>query len=162
LAALYKWLVWDSDGHPSDAYVLSNDLEQSQGIQEIAEKVILANPILEDEVEILGKSIRRRDGKGSLTPLPARGAAGLHGRTGAFIGFEECHGFTNYDLIRAITPDPTRGDVTVWFTSYSPVAAREGIPMHDMLTAARAGKMPRTLLSWYCGDWSDRSGLPRP
>jgi hypothetical protein len=26
--------------------------------------------------------------------------------------------------------------------------------MHNMLTAARAGKMPRTLLSWYCGDWS--------
>jgi hypothetical protein len=53
--------------------------------------------------------------------LPSRDAVGLHGKTSAFTGFDEIHGFRNYDIFGALALDPTRPDALWWITSYDTI-----------------------------------------
>ena len=91
--------------------------------------------------------------------LPARDVIGAHGKTATFIGFDEIHGYNNYDLFEALAPDPTRADALTWVTSYNSIYTTPGIPLHDFKQIAKAGSDPRMLCSWYSGDWCTDSAF---
>jgi hypothetical protein len=87
-----------------------------------------------------------------LKILPAKDVAGTHGKTFAFVGFDEIHGYRDWALIEALAPDPTRTDALTWITSYASIYARAGAPLFDLMNIGRAGRDPRMLFSWYSGD----------
>jgi phage terminase large subunit-like protein len=113
LAALFKLLIPETV-QGNDAFVLANDEDQAGDDLGLAKKLVEANALeLGAEVEIQASEIKRKDGRGSLQILPARNAVGQHGKTAGFIGFDEMHGYRNYDLLEALAPDPTRPDANV-------------------------------------------------
>jgi hypothetical protein len=152
LAALFCLLVRTSP-QGSNCYILANDEGQAGDDLDIAKRLIAANPDLSNYVTVLNKEIKRKDGKGSLTILPGKDVAGSHGKTGAFVGFDEIHAYRNYDLLEALTLDPTRKDALTWVTSYDTVYNTPGIPLHDFKVIGKAGSDPRMLFSWYSGDY---------
>jgi phage terminase large subunit-like protein len=121
LAGLYCLLFRDKDGANSDCFILANDEDQAGDDLSLAKKLILANPELAAALDVLQKEIRRRDGRGTLKILPAKDVAGSHGKTYVFIGFDEIHPYKTYDLLEALTADPTRNDVLTWITSYDSI-----------------------------------------
>jgi hypothetical protein len=147
LAALYCLTVRGGGG-----YILANDEEQAGNDLELARKLVAANPDLSAELVGYRKEIRRRDGRAALKILPARDVVGMHGKTAAFIGFDEIHGYRNYDLFEALAPDPHRSDVLTWVTSYDCIWSTPGIPLADFKARGKAGTDPRMLFSWYSGD----------
>ena len=106
---------------------------------------------LTEELEILTDEIRRKDGKGAMRIIPAQNATGQHGKTAQFIGYDEIHGYRDWDLMEALQPDPTR-DVLQWITSYDTIYNVEGVPLHDLKQIGIAGSDPRMLFSWYSAD----------
>jgi hypothetical protein len=153
LAALYKLLACDSPAG-NDCFVLANDEGQAADDLSLVKKLVARNPILDREVTVKQKEITRRDGRGSMTILPAQDAVGAHGKTFSFVGFDEIHGYKNYDLFEALSPDPTRRDVLTWITSYAGIRHAPGIPLYDMMQAGRTDADPRLLFSWYAADFS--------
>jgi hypothetical protein len=151
LAGLYKLLI-PSAVQGNDAFVLANDEGQAGDDLALAKKLVAVNPDLAAELEPLQKEIRRRDGRGSLKILPARDAIGAHGKTAIFIGFDEVHGYKNYDLIEALAPDPTRTSALIWITTYDTIFNTPGVPLFDLKQIGFAGSDPRMLFSWYSGD----------
>lgn len=151
LAALYCLDIRESV-QGNDCFILANDEDQAGDDLELAKKLVAINPDLSDALEVLQKEIRRRDGKGALQILPARDAVGAHGKTALFVGFDEIHGYKNYDLIEALAPDPTRADALTWITSYDTIFNTPGIPLFDFKAIGKAGTDPRMLFSWYSGD----------
>src|SRR6266851_2937652 len=108
LAALFKLLIPESV-QGNDCNILANDEDQAGDDLGLAKKLVEANAVeIGAEVEIQTTEIKRKDGRGSLQILPARNAVGQHGKTAIFIGFDEIHGYRNYDLLEALAPDPTR------------------------------------------------------
>ena len=152
LAALYS-LVIPQSHQGNDAFILANDEGQAGDDLSLAKKLVASNPDLEAELEPLVKEIRRRDGRGSLKILPARDAVGAHGKTAIFIGYDEIHGYKNYDLLEALAPDPTRQQCLVWVTSYASIYNNPGVPLFDLFQIGKAGTDPRMLFSWYSGDY---------
>jgi len=150
LAALFCVDIRES-AQGSDCFIVANDEDQAGDDLELAKKLVAANPGL--GLEVLQKEIRRRDGRGSLQILPARDAIGAHGKTGAFVGFDELHGQKTYDLLEALAPDPTRADALTWITSYDTIHNSPGIPLFDLKAIGKAGSDPRMLFSWYSGDY---------
>ncbi len=153
LAALYRFLAWPSP-QGNDAFILANDLDQAADDLDLTKKLIAANPVLADEVEVKTREIERRDGKGVLQILPARDAIGAHGKTFLFCGYDEIHGYRNHDLFEALAPDPTRQDAMIWVTSYAGIRHAPGIPLYDYLQIAKRGDDPRMFFSWYAGDFT--------
>jgi len=147
LAALYCLCVRGGGG-----YILANDEDQAGDDLDLARKLVAANPDLSAELVGYRKEIRRRDGRAALKILPARDVVGMHGKTAAFIGFDEIHGYRNYDLFEALAPDPHRSDVLTWVTSYDCIWSTPGIPLSDFKAKGKAGTDPRMLFSWYSGD----------
>src|SRR5208282_4625001 len=94
----------------NDVFIIANDEEQAGDDLSLAKKLIRANPSLEAEVEVFSKEIVRRDGAGRMKILPAQDVLGLHGKTYLFLGFDEIHGYKDYGLFEALSPDPTRPD----------------------------------------------------
>ncbi len=137
----------------NDCYIIANGLDQAADDLDLAKKLVAINPDLSSELEVLQKEIRRRDGGGSLQILPAHDAISLHGKTGAFIGFDEIHGYRTYDLLEALAPDPTRADALTWITSYDTIFNTPGTPLFDFKAIGKAGTDPRMLFSWYSGDY---------
>ena len=39
--------------------------------------------------------------------LPANNVVGQHGKTAAFLGFDEIHGYASHNLFEALAPDPS-------------------------------------------------------
>ena len=152
LAGLYCLVIRESP-NGNDGFILANDEDQAADDLTIAKKIIAINPDLAAELDVLAKEIRRRDGRGSLKILPARDVLGSHGKTAAFIGFDEIHGYRTYDLFEALAPDPTRPDSLTWVTSYDTIWTTPGIPLTDFKIAGKAGTDPRMLFSWYSGDY---------
>ena len=148
LAALYCLTIRGGDG-----YLLANDEEQAGDDLGLAKKLVAINPDLSAELEVYRKEIRCRDGRGSLKVLPARDVLGSHGKTAVFIGFDEIHGYRNYDLFEALAPDPTRADYLAWVTSYDTIWSAPGVPLSDFKARGKAGTDPRMLFSWYSGDY---------
>lgn len=162
LAALYRFLAWDAGSAGNDAFIVANDEDQAADDLALTKKLIAVNPILDREVRVLSKEIARLDGKGALKILPAGDAAGAHGKTYLFLGFDEIHAYRNYDLIEALSPDPTRRDVLVWITSYSSILHLSGAPLYDMLERAKAGDDPRLYFSWYSASFTTDPVLQGP
>jgi hypothetical protein len=153
LAGLYRLLVWlSSEGN--DAFILANDEGQAADDLSLAKKLIACNPILDREVAVTAKAISRKDGRGAMQILPAGDVVGQHGKTFLFVGYDEIHGYRSHDLFEALAPDPTRKDVLQWITSYAGIRHAPGIPLYDLLQAAKRGDDPRMFFSWYGGDFT--------
>lgn len=152
-AALYKLLIPESM-QGNDCFILANDEDQAGDDLGLAKKLVEVNADeIGGEVLVQSTEILRRDGRGSLKILPARNAIGQHGKTAIFVGFDEIHGYRNYDLLEALAPDPTRRDTLTWITSYDTIYATPGVPLHDYKAIGKAGTDPRMLFSWYSGDY---------
>ena len=119
----------------------------------MAKKIIAANADLKSELQVLSKEIRRRDGKGTMRILPAGNAIGQHGKTALFVGFDEIHGYRDWDLLEALQPDPSRPDAITWITSYDSIWDSPGCPLHDLKEMGKRGDDPRMLFSWYSADF---------
>jgi phage terminase large subunit-like protein len=152
LAAFYRFFAWKSP-QGNDAFVVANDKEQASQDLTLAKKLIAANPLLAREVDVYNDEIRKRDGTGTLKILPTRDVAGAHGRTYLFLGFDEIHAYKNWDLIEALSPDPTRHDALTWITSYASIFNSPGKPLHDLFTKGKHNLDPRMFLSWYSADY---------
>jgi hypothetical protein len=123
LAAFYKLLI-PVTMQGNNGFLVANDEDQAGDDLDLAKKLIACNPLLKSALSVYKTEIRRKDGRGTLKILPARDVAGLHGKSGNFIGFDEIHGYKNYDLFEALAPDPTRHDVLTWVTSYQGLYTR--------------------------------------
>jgi hypothetical protein len=152
LAALYV-LVIRRSVQGSDGYILANDADQAGDDLALARKLVAVNSDLGCEIECLSTSLRLRDGSAVLSVLPARDAIGAHGKSFAFIGFDEIHGYRDWSLMEALQPDPTRVDALQWVTSYASIYNVPGAPLHDLMAIGRACRDERMLFSWYSGDY---------
>lgn len=152
LASLFSLMVREAP-QGSDVLVLANDEGQAADDLSLAKKLIGASPELNSEIEIRVKELVRRDGRGSIKILPARDVAGAHGKSACMIAYDEIHSYRDYDLIEALSPDPTR-DVLVWVASYQTIYAQAGIPLFDLFQAGKNGTDPRMLFSWYSGSYT--------
>ena len=137
----------------NDCWILANDEGQASDDLSFAKKIVAANPDLKSELQVLSKEIRRRDGKGTMRILPAGNAIGQHGKTALFVGFDEIHGYRDWDLLEALQPDPSRPDAITWITSYDSIWDSPGNPLHDLKEMGKRGDDPRMLFSWYSADF---------
>ncbi len=153
LAAFYKLLI-PVTIQGNNGFIISNDEDQAGDDLDLAKKLIACNPGLKAELLVYQKEIRRRDKRGTLKILPARDVVSLHGKSGNFIGFDEIHGYKNFDLFEALAPDPHRRDVLTWVTSYQGLFTQPGIPIVDFFNAGKAGTDPKMLFSWYSGSYT--------
>lgn len=151
LAALFVLMCRESP-QGSDALLVANDIDQASQDLDLAKKIIAANPDIADELDVLAEEIRRKDGKGTMRVLPANNVVGQHGKTAAFLGFDEIHGYKDHALFEALAPDPTRYCLT-WITSYDTIYDTEGVPLHDFKKTGIEGSDPGMLFSWYSGDY---------
>lgn len=152
LAALFV-LVIRRSVQGSDGFILANDSAQAGDDLMLAKKLISANPALASEIEVLASELRLKDGSATLKILPAKDTIGAHGKSAAFVGFDEIHGYRDWSLMEALQPDPTRPDSLQWVTSYASLFAAAGNPLHDLMTVGKAGADKRMLFSWYSGDY---------
>jgi hypothetical protein len=164
LAALYKLLCWESVGG-NQCYILANDLDQADDHLALAKKLIESrdpktpwlkplNQLLNDELVIKQRTIERKDGKGFLEILPAGDIKGSHGKVYLFCGFDEIHGYKNWDILEALAHDPTRHDSVQWITSYASIYHRPGVPLFDPFARGKSSKDKRMYFSWFAGDYT--------
>ena len=151
LAALFV-LVIRRSVQGSDGFVLANDADQAADDLALAKRLIAVNPDLAGEISVLSNELRLRDGSASLKILPAKDVAGAHGKSAAFVGYDEIHGYKDWSLMEALQPDPTRPDALQWVTSYASLFNTVGAPLFDLMQIGKAGKDKRMLFSWYSGD----------
>jgi hypothetical protein len=152
LAGLYCLLIRRAP-QGNGGFIIASDEDQAGDDLDLARKLVLANPDLLAEIEPLAKELRLRDSSGALRILPGKDVAGSHGKTGAFLGFDEVHNQRNWDLLEALQMDPTRPDALTWITSYDTIYNTPGVPLFDLKAIGRAGSDARMLTSWYSGDW---------
>ncbi|MFH0295663.1 hypothetical protein AAFX91_00265 [Bradyrhizobium sp. 31Argb] len=152
LGGLYSLTCRESP-QGSDVLLVGNDEDQAAADLDLAKKIIAANPELGEGLEVLAKEIRRKDNRGVMRVIPAQNVIGQHGRTAVFVGFDEIHGYRNWDLLEALAPDPTRTDTLTWITSYDSIYDLEGCPLHDLKKIGMEGSDPRMLFSWYSADY---------
>jgi len=154
LAALFA-LVSDSPaGHDSECYLLANDADQARDDLALAKKIVKANPDLARWLKVKTNSIDRKDGRGFLEVLPAGDVVGQHGKSYRFVGYDEIHGYRNWDVLEAMQPDPHRLDAQQWITSYASLFHRPGVPLFDLMQQGKAGSDPRMLFSWYSASFT--------
>jgi hypothetical protein len=77
-------------------------------------------------------------GGAGMRILPAKDVSGAHGKTYAFLGVDELHTARSWDLLEALSPDPTRTDALRWITSYDTIYNTPGVPLYDLLAPSRA------------------------
>jgi hypothetical protein len=150
LSASYCLLFRESP-QGSNGFILANDADQAADDLSLLKKLIVCNEVLADELIVLQREIRRKDGRGTLEILPARDVAGSHGKTACYVGFDEVHSYRTHDLFEAMAPDPTRADALTWVTSYDTVWTSPGVPLVDFKALGLANTDPRMLFSWYSG-----------
>lgn len=144
----------------NDCAIIANDEDQAADDFDLLKKIIRANPVLAREVTIQAKEITRKDGRGSFVILPARDVIGLHGKTFCFIGYDEIHGYRNYDVLEALAPDPTR-ECIEWITSYASIYHTPGVPLFDMVQTGKRGDDSRMFFSWYSADYTTDSAAEK-
>lgn len=153
LAALFCLLCRESP-QGSDVLIVANDEDQAGDDLDLAKKLVAINGLgdsADGELEVLEKEIRRRDGRGTMSIIPARNATGQHGKSACFIGYDEIHGQRDWALMEALQPDPTR-ECLQWITSYDTIYDTEGVPLHDLKQIGIAGTDQRMLFSWYSAE----------
>jgi hypothetical protein len=146
----------------SDVLLIANTEDQAGDDLDLAKKLVGINPDLAADLEVLSKEIRRKDGRGTMRVIPSQNAVAAHGKTATYIGWDEIHGFQNWDLMEALQPDPTRACLQ-WVTSYDSILDVEGAPLYDLKQIGKAGSDPRMLFSWYSADYcsdADFAHLP--
>lgn len=158
LAGLYRFLAWKSTSG-NDCAIIANDEGQAADDLSLLKKIIAANPILADEVEVKKSEIVRLDGKGKFVILPAGDVVGLHGKTFLFLGYDEIHGYRNYDVMEALAMDPTRLDALEWITSYASIFNTPGAPLFDLVQMGKRGDDPRMYFTWYAADFTTDPAL---
>lgn len=158
LAALYALLANDAPGG-NQCYLVANDEDQAGDDLALAKKLVEGNPELGARVVVRQKALERLDGRGFLEILPAGDVKGSHGKTFAFAGFDEIHGYRDWNLLEALQPDPTRPDALTWITSYASIYHKPGAPLFDLLRRGRAGADPRMFFSWYAADFTTDPAL---
>jgi len=152
LAALYKCLIWIPAGSKGNqVYFVASDLGQANDDLDLCKTLIRRNPLLGAELTIKSNIIERKDGRGFIEILPAKDAAGLHGKTYLFLVVDELHTQKNYALLEALEIDRTRPDTVQWFASYASLYRQAGVPINDMLKQHEAKLDPRLFVSWYSG-----------
>jgi hypothetical protein len=154
LAALFALVSDAPAGHDSECYLLANDADQARDDLALAKKLIKANPDLAHWLKVKANSIERKDGRGFLEVLPAGDVVGQHGKSYRFCGYDEVHGYRNWDVLEAMQPDPHRLDAQQWITSYASLFHRPGVPLFDLMTQGKANSDPRMLFSWYAADYT--------
>jgi hypothetical protein len=152
LAALFILMIRRSV-QGSDGFILANDIDQAADDLTLSKKLIACNPDLAAEIEPLANVLRLKDGSATLKILPTKDVAGAHGKSAAFVGFDEIHGYRDWSIMEALQPDPTRPDALTWVTSYASIYNVVGAPLHDLLAIGKAGTDKRMLFSWYSGDY---------
>jgi hypothetical protein len=158
LAGLFVLVIRRSP-QGSDGFILANDAGQAADDLNLGKKLIACNPVLASEIEVMASELRLKDGSASLKILPAKDTFGAHGKSAAFVGFDEIHGYRDWSLMEALQPDPTRTDALMWVTSYASLYATVGAPLHDLMAIGKAGKDKRMLFSWYSGDYCTDSAF---
>jgi hypothetical protein len=151
LAALYCLLMRRS-ALGNSGFIIASDEDQAADDLDLAKRLLAVNPDLRAEIEPLAKELRLRDGSGALRILPGKDVAGAHGKTAAFVGFDEIHTMRSWDPLEALQPDPTRPDALTWITSYDTIYNTEGVPLFDLKRIGRSGGDTRMLFSWYSAD----------
>src|SRR5205823_5711200 len=159
MATLLKVLINLADIKSAGGVALRVGIQEAHDDLSLAKKLVAINPVLSREVDVRAKEIIRRDGRGTLKILPAKDVSGAHGKTYLFVGFDEIHAYKNYDLLEALSPDPTRRDVLTWITSYAGISHAPGIPLYDFMHTGKSGSDPRLLFSWYAADYTTDSAL---
>jgi len=163
-AGAYRFHAWDSP-QGNDCAVIANDEDQAADDLILYKKLIAANPILANEVDVRQKEIVRRDGRGTFRILPKNDVLGAHGKTYLFIGFDEIHGYKDHAIFEALALDPTRRDALMWITSYASLYHSKGYPLFDFTERGKAGTDPRMYFSWYSATYGtdpDFNSLPTP
>jgi hypothetical protein len=151
LAALFV-LVIRRSVQGSDGFILANDADQAADNLSLAKKLVACNPDLAAEIDVYANELRLRDGSATLKILPAKDTIGAHGKSAAFIGYDEIHGYKDWSLMEALQPDPTRPDALQWVTSYASLFNTAGCPLFDLMQIGLTNKDPRLLFSWYSAD----------
>ncbi len=149
-AALYWFFARRSVGG-STCLVVATDEGQADYDLDLGKKIIRANPILADAVEVKQKSIEHKDGDGILEIRPGRDYLGQHGGKFDFLGIDELHTQRDWSLLEALQPDPTRESLT-WITSYNSIYHRPGVPLFDLIQAGWRAQDPRMYFSYYAAD----------
>jgi len=150
LAGLFS-LTMTKAAQGNDVLLIANSEDQAGDDLDLARKIVAANPHLLAGLEPLSKEIRRRDGRGVMRVLPANNVAGMHGKSACMVGYDEIHGMTDWSIMEALQPDPTR-ECLVWITSYDSILDVEGAPLHDLKKIGMSGEDPRMLFSWYSAE----------
>ncbi len=135
-------------GYESACYILANDADQARDNLSLAKKLVKANEVLCDALTLKRDCIERKDGRGFLEILPAQDIVRTRGKSFRFCGYDEIHGYRNWDILEAMQPDPHRPDAQVWITSYASLLHRPGVPLFDLCQAGWAGRDPRMLFSF--------------
>ena len=154
LAALHV-LLGPAGPRGNQCYIFASDEDQAGDDLDLVKKLIAANPrTLGKKLKVLKKSVERVDGKGGLQILPGQDVAGSHGKSYAFVGFDEVHTMRDWGLLEAMQLDPNRADAIMWLTSYASIFHRPGVPLFDLMRAGKTGTDPRMLFSWYGADFT--------
>lgn len=72
--------------------------------------------------------------------LPAGNAVGSHRKD---VGYDEIHGYRNWDIFEALAPDPMRLDSLTWITSYASIFNTAGAPLYDLMHQGKRREDPR-------------------
>jgi hypothetical protein len=136
----------------NSGFIVASDEDQAGDDLDLARKLVACNPDLRAEIEPLAKELRLCDGSGALRILPGKDVHGAHGKTAAFVAFDEIHTMRDWNLLEALQPDPTRPDALTWITSYDTLYNTPGVPLFDLKKIGRSGSDPRMLFSWYSAD----------
>jgi hypothetical protein len=151
LAGFYCLLMRRSP-QGNSGFIVASDEGQAGDDLDLAKKLVAYNRDLLAEIEPLSKELRLRDGSGALRILPGKDVAGAHGKTSAFIGFDEIHTMRDWSLLEALQPDPTRPDALTWITSYDTLYNTPGVPLFDLKRIGKSRSDQRMLFSWYSAD----------
>ena len=142
VAALFALVSESPAGHDSECYLLANDADQAGDDLSLAKKIVRANPELAHWLKLKVNSIERKDGRGFLEVLPAGDVVGQHGKSYRFVGYDEIHGYRNWDMLEAMQPDPHRLDAQQWITSYASLFHRPGVPLFDLIQQGKSRDGP--------------------
>jgi hypothetical protein len=153
LAAFFTLLANDSIGG-NEILVVASDLGQADEDLSLAKKLVEVNPVLAERVIVRETAILRADGRGRLRILPGRDVSGEHGKSYRALFIDEIHTQRTWDLLEALSLDPTRPDAQMWITSYASLHHKPGVPLFDLMAIGKAGTDPRMLFSWYGADYT--------
>jgi phage terminase large subunit-like protein len=159
-------LIGNTTEADREIIVVASSLDQSkQYAFESARRFSRRDPILEKRIKpydttLVYKEIvvdQRTGGRHTeehiVRAIPARDVKSLHGNRATLTVYDEFHAHSNYDLMEALAPAPTRKHPRILYLSYAglKVHAREGNPLWDLWQRWQARTDPRLFVSYIGG-----------